>query len=430
MLFIIKKGREEEATTIFKKWDIESEIIGTVEDQNSIIIRLNNEIVADLPAEPLALGGSGTPVYIREKQEPKYLQRCRNFDPNSIHIPDDLNKCLLDLVERPSIASKRWVYEQYDSMVRTNSILLSDGDAAVIRLKGTRKGLALKTDCNAKFVYLNPRRGTQIAVAEAARNVACVGAKPIAITNCLNFGNPYDPEIYWQFAEAIAGMKEACTIFNTPVTGGNVSFYNESPNGAIIPTPVIGMLGLLNDVDHIVGSKFSQVSDIIIELGVNRGEIGGSEYLSMVCNEILGDAPFIDLNYEARLHTVCQELAARDLVNSMHDISDGGLAVNLVESLNTTKKLGCEIKIRSSKNVREDFLYFGESQSRVVISCDPSKIAEIFRIAHQNTIDAAQIGVISDTNRIKIGSSIDLDVNDIVNIYNEAIEKKMPIEQN
>ena len=430
MLFIIKKGHEEEAINIFKRWEIESEIVGTVEDQNNIVIRLNNEIVADLPADPLALGGNGTPVYIRETREPKYLQRCRNFDPNSLPMPDNLNKCLLDLVGRPSIASKRWVYEQYDSMVRSNSILLSDGDAAVIRLKGSRKGLALKTDCNAKFVYLNPRRGTQIAVAEAARNVACVGAKPIAITNCLNFGNPYDPEIYWQFAESIAGMREACTILNTPVTGGNVSFYNESPNGAIIPTPVIGMLGLINDVDHIVVSKFSQVGDSIIELGVNRGEIGGSEYLSMVCNEILGDAPNIDLDYEARLHTVCQELAARDLVNSMHDISDGGVAVNIVESLNTTKKLGCEIKIMLPKNVREDFLYFGESQSRVVISCSPTKIAQVFTIAHQNTIDATQIGVISDTNRIKIGSSIDLDVNDAVNMYNRAIEEKMPIEQN
>jgi phosphoribosylformylglycinamidine synthase len=429
MLFIIKKGREEEAATIFNKWDIESEIIGTVEDQNNIVIRLNNEIVADLPAEPLALGGSGTPVYIRETREPKYLQRCRNFSQNTLPMPDNLNKCLIDLVERPSISSKKWIYEQYDSMVRTNSILLADGDAAVIRLKNSSKGLALKTDCNAKFVYLNPRCGTQIAVAEAARNVACVGAKPIAITNCLNFGNPYDPEIYWQFTETIAGMREACTIFNTPVTGGNVSFYNESPNGAIIPTPVIGMLGLLNDVDHIMGSKFKQVGDIIVELGVNRGEIGGSEYLSMICNEILGDAPVIDLNYEARLHIVCQELVARGIVNSMHDISDGGLAVNLVESLNTTENLGCEIDLISSNNIREDFLYFGESQSRVVISCNPSKLDQVFTISQQNKIDAVQIGEITNTKRLKIRPSIDLDVSIVVDVYNRAIEEKMPIEQ-
>jgi len=427
MLFIIAKGHEEEAANIFKKWDIEAEIIGNVEDQQNIIIRLNNTVVANLPAEPLVLGGSGAPVYIRETQEPKYLKHCREFNPLSLPVPDDMNECLLSLIERPSVANKKWVYEQYDSMVRTNSVLLSDGDAAVIRLKGTRKGLALKTDCNAKFVYLNPRRGTQIAVSEAARNVSCVGAKPIAITNCLNFGNPYDPEIYWQFTEAIAGMRDACNVFNTPVTGGNVSFYNEGPSGAIIPTPVIGMLGLLNDIDQIVTSHFKQVGDIIIELGINRGEIGGSEYLSMILNEILGDAPVIDLEYEKRLHSVCQELAAKKIVNSMHDISDGGLAINLVESLNGTKKLGCNINLIESKEIRKDFLCFGESQSRVVISCNPKQLAQVISISNHYQIDATQIGVITDTKRLKIGSSIDLNISEALKVYNETIEKRMPI---
>ena len=290
--------------------------------------------------------GGGAPVYTREIRVPTYLEKCRKFDLTSLPIPKDLNECIRKLVQRPSIANKRWVFEQYDSMVRTNSVLLSDGDAAVIRLKKSNKGLALKTDCNARFVYLNPRRGTQIAVAEAARNVACVGAKPIAITNCLNFGNPYDPEIYWQFAEAIAGMKDACIAFSTPVTGGNVSFYNEGPKGAIIPTPVIGMLGLLEDVNKTVNSKFKTADDIIIELGVNRGEIGGSEYLTMLQDEILGDAPNIDLEYESRLHNLCQTYAKQGLVNSMHDVSDGGLAVTLLESLNGPDELGCQIDIR------------------------------------------------------------------------------------
>jgi phosphoribosylformylglycinamidine synthase II len=430
MLFIIKKGHEEEISNIFKKWDIEAEIIGTVEDQPNLTIRLNNEIVANLPAEPLVLGGSGAPVYIRETQKPKYIEQCRKFNPTSLPIPKDMNECLLNLLERPSIASKRWVYEQYDSMVRTNSVLLSDGDAAVIRLKESHKGLALKTDCNAKFVYLNPRRGTQIAVAEAARNVACVGAKPIAITNCLNFGNPYDPEIYWQFTEAITGMREACTIFATPVTGGNVSFYNEGPSGAIIPTPVIGMLGLLNDIDHVVGSHFSQVGDIIIELGVNKGEIGGSEYLSMVLDKILGDAPTIDLEYEFRLHNVCQELAAKNIVNSMHDISDGGLAVNLIECLNGINELGCHIKLNEGKQIRKDFLYFGESQSRVVISCNENELAQILSIANRNKIDAIQIGKVTGDKRLEIDSFIDIDVLEAISDYNSSIEKKMPIEQN
>ncbi len=430
MLFIIKKGHEKEIANIFKKWDIEAEIIGTVEDEPNLTIRLNNEIVANLPAEPLVLGGSGAPVYIRETRKPKYIEQCRKFNPASLPVPKDMNECLLKLLERPSIASKKWVYEQYDSMVRTNSVLLSDGDAAVIRLKESHKGLAVKTDCNAKFVYLNPRRGTQIAVAEAARNVACVGAKPIAITNCLNFGNPYDPEIYWQFTEAITGMREACAIFETPVTGGNVSFYNEGPSGAIIPTPVIGMLGLLNDMNHIVGSHFSRVGDIIIELGVNKGEIGGSEYLSMILNEILGDAPTIDLEYEARLHNICQELAAKNIVNSMHDISDGGLVITLIECLNGINELGCRIKLNEDKQIRKDFLYFGESQSRVVISCNENKLAQILSITDQNKIEAIQIGKVTDDKRLKIDFIIDIDVLEAVRIYNNSIEKRMPIEQN
>jgi phosphoribosylformylglycinamidine synthase II len=430
MLFVIEKGHEEEVANIFKKWDIEAETIGIVDDIPNIIIRLNKEVVANLPAEPLVLGGSGAPVYKREIQKPKYIDQCRKFKPGYLPEPIDMNECLLNLLERPSIANKRWVYEQYDSMVRTNSVLLSDGDAAVIRLKDSRKGLALKTDCNAKFVYLNPRRGTKIAVAEAARNVSCVGAKPIAITNCLNFGNPYDPEIYWQFTEAIAGMREACIAFETPVTGGNVSFYNEGPGGAIIPTPVIGMLGLLNDVEHIVGSHFNQVGNIIIELGVNRGEIGGSEYLSMILNEILGDAPYIDLEYEARLHNVCQEFAIKSIVNSMHDISDGGLAVNLIECLNGKLELGCDIELNSTANIRKDFLCFGESQSRVIISCHTNELAQVLSISNQNNIDATQIGVVTGDRRLKINSFINIDVLEAINNYNKSIEKWMPIEQN
>ena len=383
--------------------------------------------MANLPAEPLVLGGSGAPVYIREVQKPQYIDHCRGFNPESLPIPADMNECLLNLLERPSVASKRWVYEQYDSMVRTNSVLLSDGDAAVIRLKDSRKGLALKTDCNGKFVYLNPRRGTQIAVAEAARNVACVGAKPIAITNCLNFGNPYDPEIYWQFTEAIAGMREACLAFTTPVTGGNVSFYNEGPSGAIIPTPVIGMLGLLQDVDHIVSSSFRQAGDIIVELGVNRGEIGGSEYLSMILNEILGDAPYIDLGYEARLHVLCQEFAIKGIVHSMHDVSDGGLAVNLIESVNGPVDLGCHINLNGTTQ-RRDLLYFGESQSRVIISCSSDNLKQVLSIAQKNKIDAAQIGIVTNDRRLRMDTCIDIDTKTAINAYSKSIEKKMPIE--
>jgi phosphoribosylformylglycinamidine synthase subunit PurL len=428
MLFIVKKGHEEEVANIFEKWDIESEIIGIVKDDPTITIRLNNEVVAQIPAEPLVLGG-GAPVYIREARKPEYIEKCRKFETNDLPIPKDLKKTFIDLLQRPSIASKRWVYEQYDSMVRTNSVRLSDSDSAVIRLKGTTKGLAVKTDCNARFVYLNPRRGTQIAVAEAARNVACVGAKPIAITNCLNFGNPYDPEIYWQFMEAIAGMKEACIAFSTPVTGGNVSFYNEGPSGAIMPTPVIGMLGLLNNVENAVNSNFKATGDIIIELGVNHGEIGGSEYLEMVQTEILGDAPFLNLDYEARLHALCQVLASRKLVQSMHDVSDGGLAVTLVESLCGSRELGCQIDPVNSSNLRSDFLLFSESQSRVIASSKPEKLSEILKEAKKLNIDLNQIGYVTNKRNIKIGKILEISVDEILNEYVKSIEARMPIEE-
>jgi phosphoribosylformylglycinamidine synthase subunit PurL len=428
MLFIVKKGHEQDIINIFNKWDIESEIIGIVEDKKNITIRLNNEIVSDIPAEPLVLGGGGTPVYIRESRVPQYIDECRKFDLSSLSIPKDMNKTLIELLNRPSIANKRWVYEQYDSMVRTNSVRLSDSDAAVIRLKGTSKALALKTDCNARFVYLNPRRGTQIAVAEAARNVACVGAKPIAITNCLNFGNPYDPEIYWQFKEAIAGMRDACIAFSTPVTGGNVSFYNEGPSGAIIPTPVIGMLGLLDDVNMTITSQFKAPGDIIIELGINKGEIGGSEYLSMIHNKILGDAPGIDLEYESRLHKLCCSLAAKKNVRSMHDVSDGGIAVTLVESL-SDEEIGIQIEIDDTSKIREDFLLFGESQSRVIVSCRPEKLSSILIEAKNYAIDAKQIGSTTNRRTLQIGKIIDLSIDEVLAAYNKSIELKMPIEE-
>lgn len=424
MLFVVKKGHEEDIAKIFHKWDIDAEPVGTVEDTSNVIIKLNGEVVANIPAETLVLGGSA-PVYTREAQLPKYLEELHKFKPESIAIPKDLNQCLKDLAGRPSIASKRWVFEQYDSMVRTNSTVQAEGDAAVIRIKSSAKGLAVKTDCNARYVYLNPRRGTQIAVTEAARNVACVGAKPIAITNCLNFGNPYDPEIYWQFSEAIAGMSDACKVLSTPVTGGNVSFYNEGPNGAIMPTPVIGMLGLLQDVEKAVNSQFKEPSDIILELGVNKGEIGGSEYLEMVTGKVVGEAPQIDLEYEKRLHNVCQALANSELVESMHDISDGGLAIALLECLNGNKGLGCSIDAKKLPKLREDFLLFGESQSRVIVSCKRENLEDVLKETKKEKIDIRELGTVTDSGYMQISDMIQVRVDEVLGIYNNAISKQM-----
>lgn len=428
MLFIVRKEHEKEVIKVFNKWDIEAVPIGTVEDIQNVVIKLDGEIVANIPANPLVLGGDGAPVYIRQSKKPKYIEECVKFDINSMPIPSNLNDSILKLIARQSIASKRWVYDQYDSMVRTNSVQLSDGDAAVIRLKETKKGLALKTDCNARFVYLNPRRGTEIAVSEAARNVACVGAEPIAITNCLNFGNPYDPEIYWQFTEAIAGMKEACNVFKTPVTGGNVSFYNESPSGAIMPTPVIGMLGLLNDISAAINSKFKNAGDIIIELGINRGEIGGSEYLTMVKNSILGEVPIIDLEYESRLHKLCQIYANQRLVNSMHDISDGGLIVALLECLLSEDVLGCRIDANKLPRLRPDFLIFSESQSRIIVSCSQNNTKYVLEEAKKYKIDANEIGNVTNDKKIKIGDFVEILKEKALDIYNNSIENEMPIE--
>jgi phosphoribosylformylglycinamidine synthase len=425
MLFIVKKGHEEDIAKIFHKFDIEAESIGIIEDSSDITIKLNDEIIAKIPADSLVLGG-GAPAYVREINEPKYIEKCRKYDLESLPIPKDLDEIILKLIMSPSIANKKWVFEQYDSMVRTNSVMQTESDAAIVRIKGSNKGLALTTDCNARYVYLNPRRGAQIAVAEAARNVSSVGATPIAITNCLNFGNPYDPEIYWQFNEVIIGMRDACEVFSTPVTGGNVSFYNEGPNGAIHPTPVIGMLGLLDDVQKAVDSQFKEPGNIILELGINKSEIGGSEYLELILGEVVGEIPFIDLEYENRIHKLCQILANNSLVQSIHDISDGGLAIALLECVNNINSgLGCSITLKNSDKIRYDALIFSESQSRVIVSCKPDKFVNIIDAAKNNKIDINQIGVVTGDNYLKIDSKININLDIARKIYNESLNRVM-----
>jgi len=428
MLLVVKQGYEMDVINIFKKWDIDAEIIGKVEDENIVKIMLNEKCVAQVPPEALVLGGTYTPVYKRETKFPDYIKKCRSFDANKIKYPTDLEKCFLNIIKRPNIASKRWVYEQYDTMVRTNTIQVEDTDAAVLRIKGTNKALAVKTDCNAKYVYLNPKRGTSIAVAEAARNVVCTGAKPIAITNCLNFGNPYDPEIYWQFTEAISGMREACLALNTPVTGGNVSFYNENPEGAILPTPVIGMLGLIEDVRNIQNIKFKEPKDVIIELGINKGEIGGSEYQEMILGEVSGDAPELDLEYEKRLQDLCYRLANEHIIKSMHDVSDGGIAVTLLECLANTEKLGCRIFEGYSQNLRPDFCLFGETQSRIIITADIDKKDIIIKHAKNHNVDISIIGEVTSEETIRFDGIMSIDLNEAKETYRSAIPNVMRVE--
>jgi phosphoribosylformylglycinamidine synthase len=308
-------------------------------------------------------------------------------------------------------------------MVRTNNVLLSTADAAVILLKGTKKALSVKTDCNGRYVYLNPRLGGKIAVAESARNVVCTGARPLAITNCLNFGNPYKPGVFWQFKEAVAGIGEACRAFNTPVTGGNVSFYNESPYASVYPTPVIGMLGLIEDVSTAISSQFKSDGDVVILLGKNSGHIGGSEYLATIHGQVMGDAPGIDLDAEKKLHGVILEAAGLKLLVSAHDCSDGGLAVALAECCMGDGGLGAGIEVPAD-GVREDMALFGEDQSRVIVSARPGHGHRVLEIARKFGVPAETIGRVGGS-RLTINSRIDLEVGVLAGAYFEAIERKM-----
>lgn len=422
MLLVVKPEHESAIKKIFGKWDLHAVTIGEVLESDRVQIYHAGELKADVPANTLVLGG-GAPVYIREAKEPKYIEQVRGFDAQSLPLPQDYNTVLLDLLSSLTIACKRWVFHQYDSMVRTNTVP-SSYDAAVVRIKGSRKALVLKTDCNARYVYLNPWRGGQIAVAEAARNIACTGATPLAITNCLNFGNPHDPEIYWQFKEAVAGIGDACRALDTPVTGGNVSFYNESPEGAVLPTPVIGMLGILEDAEKAVPSNFQHEGDMIIVLGRDLGEIGGSEYLLKCRAKLLGDAPAMDLAAEAKLQALCIELASQSLISSAHDCSEGGLAVAIAEGLidsDPSLSLGLTLSRYPSPEIRPDFALFGETQSRIVISTNPENVDTVRTDATFHGVQATVLGEITRNATLRIGNLISLPSDTLRNAYRDAI---------
>jgi phosphoribosylformylglycinamidine synthase subunit PurL len=421
MLFIVKNGYEGEITKIFDKWDLHAVIIGSVVDSNGVRIRVGNTQVAEVPSNVLVLGGDA-PVYHRDVRKPEYLAKTQSYDVNTLREPGNYNDVLLQILGSPSIASKRWVYEQYDSMVRTNTVMDARGDAGIVRIKGTEKALAVKTDCNSRYVYLNPRRGAEIAVAESARNVVCVGAKPIAITNCLNFGNPYDPEIYWQFQESVLGIGQACRVLGTPITGGNVSFYNEDPTGAIFPTTVIGMLGLIENQNSIVGSRFRSAGDVIILLGKTQAEIGGSEYLFQQIGEITGDAPKLDLAAEKRLQDCVLDLIRRGLLLSAHDVSEGGVAVALTEATFVQdESLGVSVGMNVLGGSREDFELFGEHQSRIIASAKPESVAEILSFGRTVGVETEVIGSVTNRGRVSIAGRIDIERRAGEEVYENSI---------
>ena len=416
MLFVIEKGQEELAYSICKKWDVPMVQIGEVIEGGKLIMFRNGKQVVELVADTLVLGG-GAPQNDPVSSEPKYLAETRAFDTTKIAAETPVVGDFWTILTSPTIASKRWIYRQYDSQVRTNTVRIK-GDAGVIRLKELPgKGLSVTTDSNSRYCYLDPYMGAIAAVAESARNVVCTGAEPVAITNCLNFGNPYDPEVFWTFKESIRGMGDACRALGTPVTGGNVSFHNESKQFAVYPTPTIGMLGLIEDLNFTMTAEFKNEGDAICVIGSDRIEMGGSEYLKHYAEKVTGQAPIVDIEEEKRLHKVVLSAIKSRTISSAHDISEGGIAITLAEKAMSAQTLGCEIDLGDKLTAG---MLFGESQSRVVVSLPADKVADLAKLCSDNNINCKQIGkVIADKFIIK--NYIDTTVAELSDAYEGAI---------
>jgi phosphoribosylformylglycinamidine synthase II len=428
MLVVASAGREEEVRALLGKWDLDAETIGYVTDTGRYVVRENGVVVVDIPGEPLV---DACPTYTREGRENPEIAKLRAWDASSLKPrpeESDPTWTLRLLLDSPSIASKRWVYEQYDTTVRTSTVVGPGSDAAVVRLRGTRKAIAATVDCNGRYVHLNPYVGGAIAVAEAARNLVCSGALPLAVTDNLNFGNPLKPEVYHQLSEAIRGIGEACRALETPVTGGNVSLYNENPRGAIYPTPTIGMVGLVEDLDHVTTSGFSEPGDAIVLLGTNTAEIGGSEYLKAVHGLVAGDAPALELERERALQRALLAAIRAGLVRSAHDCSEGGLAVALVESAITAgRDLGLTVEL--DDEIPASALLFGEAQSRVVASCEPAKLAALLESMSSAGVPAREIGRVGEAGgRVRIATrdaAIDAPAAELASLYFDAIPRRM-----
>ncbi len=418
MLMIVKKGREEEVISIFKKWDLPCSHIGEVTDDKMLRFYKNGELEAEIPAESLVLGG-GAPVNDREYREPAYFSKIRDFNMDQVPQPADFRQAAEQLIRIPNIANKRWIYTQYDSMVGTaNTSTNSPSDAAVVSVKGTRKGLAVTTDCNSRYVFADPYKGCMIAVSEAARNIVCSGGLPLGVTNCLNFGNPFDPEVYYQFVYAIKGMGEACLKFDTPVTGGNVSFYNQGPDGPVYPTPTIGMVGLLEDISRKMTLDFKQEGDLLFLVGKSRNDIGSSEYLHKICGVEYSPVPHFDLDEEFRVQQAVSSLIARELVSSVHDTSEGGIFITLCES-GFNNLLGYEVN--SADGIRKDAWLFGEAQSRVVVSVNPALEQAFTDALAQSGVGYERLGRVTGGEVVVDGEQWG-DIADWKYLYDTAIE--------
>ncbi len=430
MLVVVKKGKEKVVQEIFDKWDLNCVQIGEVTEGGILEYYMYDELVARVPAESLVLGG-GAPVYTREFKEPAYFAENKKFDIQSISIPDNLKAVADFLTSHPNIASKKWVYEQYDTMVGTvNMHTNKPTDAGIVNLKGTDKALAVTVDCNARYVFADPEKGCAIAVSEAARNITCSGGIPSAITNCLNFGNPYNPEVYWQFVGAIKGMGEACRKFNTPVTGGNVSFYNQAStvgkqggdvHNAVFPTPTIGMIGIVTDKKNVTSLAFQKPGNLIYLIGKSVECINSSEYLYAWHKVKKSPAPYFNLDEEYAMQVVLRKLIEKNLVVAAHDCADGGLYITLIESA-MPNSLGFNIDLDS--DVREDAFLFGEAQGRVVVSVTPEKTNEFLQLLEKEKQDFTLLGEVTKGDIIVDGKKWH-HISAVQEMYNQALENKL-----
>jgi phosphoribosylformylglycinamidine synthase len=418
MLIVAKPEKIKEVKDVFAKWDLDAVEIGKVIEGGQMRVGFHGEIVVDIPVSAIV---DLCPIY--ERPYAAAAQPRKEINIREIPIPEDFNKILMNLVASPTIANKEWVFRQYDHMVQTNTILLPGADASVLRIKDSKKALAMTLDGNSLYAHLNPRAGGIIAVAEACRNLACVGARPVGVTNCLNFGNPEKPEVMGQFKEVVEGISEACKAFEIPVTGGNVSFYNDTEGVSIYPTPVLGIVGLIKDINKVVTPGFKEEGDAVVLLGENKEELGGSEYLKIQFGREDGIPPAIDLAKEKAVQELCLEAAEAGFLESAHDLSEGGLAVCAAEcGFFSGKKIGCELDLNDEW--RPDALVFGETQSRILVTAKSSKLKKLLALAGKKGVTAAAIGKVGG-KKIRISlkgkALVNVPVEEVYKEWNEAI---------
>ena len=427
MLVVAHPGREDEVREILEKWELEAAVIGQVTDDGKFRILENGNVVGDIPALPLT---DGCPTYEREGIESEQVVALREMDlTEHMTAEGDLTKDFLSLLRSPNVASKRWIYEQYDTTVRTGTAVRPGGDSGVIRIRGTSRAIAATTDCNGRLVYLEPRTGAMAAVAEAARNLVCVGALPTAITNNLNFGNPLKTHIYYQLREAVLGMREACSAFETPVTGGNVSLFNETDGKAIYPTPVIGMVGVIDDISKIIRHAFNSAGDDIVLLGTNSGELGGSEYLYVTYKPVAGHPPSVDLEAERLLQQAVLKMNHEEVLNSAHDCSEGGLAAAIAECALGNGETPLGVSAEVDEDLAPIVSLFGESHGRIIASTSPENTERVLAIAALYDVPAKRIGTVTEMASgfsIKVRSgSVQARMTDVAEAYFDSIPNIM-----